>query len=99
MLVVERGAMQVVAESSRVLLSVVLHLEVLRPEELLLVELLLASAKFRQLLVLAGLSVARMRRERPAPRTLLALAELRLLGAPAAYYLCRFPSSSKPVVA
>ena len=99
MLVAERGAMQVVAESSRVLLSVALLLEVLQPEELLLAELLLASAKFRQLLVLAGLSVARMLRERPASRTLLALAELRLLGALAAYYPCRFPSSSKPVAA
>ena len=99
MLVAERGAMQVVAESSRVLLSVVLLLEVLQPEELLLVELLLASAKFRQLLVLARLSEARMLRERPASRTLLALAELRLLGALAAYYPCRFPSSSKPVAA
>ena len=99
MLVAERGAMQVVAESSRVLLSVVLLLEMLQPEELLLVELLLASAKFHQLLVLAGLSEARMLRERPASRTLLALAELRLLGALAAYYPCRFPSSSKPVAA
>ena len=99
MLVAERGAMQVVAESSRVLLSVALLLEVLQPEELLLVELLLASAKFRQLLVLAGLPVARMLQERPASRTLLALAELRLLGALAAYYPCRFPSSSKPVAA
>ena len=99
MLVAERGAMQVVAESSRVLLSVALRLEVLQPEELLLVELLLASVKFRQLLVLAGLPVARVRRERPASRTLLALAELRLLGAPVAYYPCRFPSSSKPVAA
>ena len=56
MLVAERGAMQVVAESSRALLSVALRLEVLQPEELLLVELLLASVKFRQLLALGRIA-------------------------------------------